>query len=67
MRLVLVSACLAATPAFANDGFGGLSATGLTFGQTEAIAMEEERLFIGLDRITVDYVFRNLTDRDVTG
>ena len=67
MRLVLVSACLAAAPAFANDGFGGLSATGLTFGQTEAIAMEEERLYIGLDRIAVDYVFRNLTDKDVTG
>jgi hypothetical protein len=56
-----------ALPAAANDGFGGLSATGLTFGQTEAVAMEEERLFIGIDRIAVDYVFRNLTDQDVTG
>jgi hypothetical protein len=54
-------------PALANDGFGGFSATGLTFGQTEAVAMEEERLFIGIDKITVDYVFRNLTDQDVTG
>lgn len=56
-----------AAPALANDGFGGLSATGLTFGQTSAIAMEEEELFIGPDRITVDYTFRNLTQQDVTG
>jgi len=67
MRLSLVVALLTTTPVLANDGFGGLSATGLTFGQTEAVAMEEEQLFIGLDRVTVDYVFRNITDRDVTG
>jgi hypothetical protein len=71
MRAILFPAlCLLALfPAatLANDGFGGLSATGLTFGQTDAVAMEEERLFIGIDRIAVDYVFRNLTDQDVTG
>lgn len=68
MRKILVSTLLFATgPAFANDGFGGLSATGLTFSRTEAVAMEEENLFIGIDRIAVDYVFRNLTDADVTG
>ncbi|MFN3994670.1 MAG: DUF4424 family protein [Tabrizicola flagellatus] len=68
MRLSLlpVALCLA-TPVHANDGFGGLSATGLTFGKTDSIAMEEENLFIGIDRIAVDYVFRNLTDADVTG
>ena len=54
-------------PAAANDGFGGLSATGLTFGRTDAVAMLEEDLFIGLDRISVDYLFRNTTDADVTG
>lgn len=67
MRLFLCLSALLATPTLANDGFGGLSATGLTFGQTEAVAMEEERLFIGIDRIAVDYVFRNITDADVTG
>jgi len=66
MRLFLLSLALA-TPALANDGFGGLSATGLTFGQTDAVAMEEESLFIGIDRIAVDYTFRNTTDQDVTG
>ena len=66
MRLTLGLVLLAA-PALANDGFGGLSATGLSFGKTDAVAMEEERLFIGLDTIAVDYVFRNSTDKDVTG
>jgi hypothetical protein len=67
MRLPLCLIALLACPVHANDGFGGLSATGLTFGQTEAVAMEEEKLFIGIDRISVDYMFRNLTDQDVTG
>lgn len=67
MRLSLLLALFLAAPALANDGFGGLSATGLTFGQTDAVAMEEERLFIGIDTIAVDYVFRNSTDKDVTG
>ncbi|MBA3908370.1 MAG: hypothetical protein C0524_00500 [Rhodobacter sp.] len=68
MRLSLcLAATLLATPALANDGFGGLSATGLTFGQTDAVALEEEDLFISIDRIAVDYVFRNITSADVTG
>ena len=71
MRLLLALALLAtpafAPPALANDGFGGLSATGLTFSQTDAVAMETEDLFIGIDRITVDYTFRNITSADVTG
>jgi hypothetical protein len=68
MRLLPVLVLLALPlPAAANDGWGGLSATGLTFGQTEAVAMLEEDLFISMDRIAVDYVFRNISDADVTG
>ena len=68
MRHILFALCIVtAAPAFANDGFGGLSATGLTFGQTEAVAMETEDLFISPTRIEVAYTFRNLTDQDVTG
>lgn len=59
--------CLVAMPVHANDGWGGLAATGLTFGQTEAVQMAEEDLFIGMDEIRVSYVFRNLSDSDVTG
>lgn len=65
---VVLATCLALSgPAVANDGFGGLSSTGLTFGQTDAIAMVEEDLFIGLDAVRVDYLFRNITGSDVTG
>lgn len=69
MRLVLClsAICATAMPGWANDGFGGLTATGLTFDQTEAVEMVEENLFIGIDRINVDYVFHNITDQDVTG
>lgn len=67
MRPILLSLCLLPLPALANDGFGGLSATGLTFSQTEDVALETEDLFIRPDRITVSYQFRNLTDADVTG
>lgn len=67
MRPFLLALCTLAPPAFANDGFGGLSATGLTFSQTEAVAMETEDLFISPTRIEVAYTFRNLTQQDVTG
>ncbi|ESW59493.1 MAG: hypothetical protein Q27BPR15_17155 [Rhodobacter sp. CACIA14H1] len=64
---VTVALTLLGSAALANDGFGGLSATGLTFARTDAVAMESEDLFISLDRIRVAYTFRNLTDADVTG
>ena len=69
MRLLTALALLllALSPARANDGFGGISATGLTFAQTDAVSMESEDLYISRDKVRVTYVFRNLTDRDVTG
>ena len=71
MRAIFLAALIAvppaAGPALANDGYGGLTATGLTFGQTEAVQMVSEDLYIGPDRISVDYTFRNITGTDVTG
>jgi hypothetical protein len=64
---LLTALCLAPGQGWANDGFGGLSATGLTFQQTDAVAMLEEDLFIGLDEIRVDYVFKNHSAATVTG
>ena len=66
MRLALCLCTALATAADANDSAGGLTATGLVFGQTDQVVMVEEDLFIGLDRIAVDYVFRNVSDRDFT-
>ncbi len=68
MRLTFIAALiLLPLTAHANDGWGGLAATGLTFGQTDAVAMQEEELFISQDKISVDYLFKNITDQDVTG
>lgn len=72
MRPTLIAApiaalCLLPLTAHANDGWGGVAATGLTFGQTDAVAMQEEDLFISRDQIRVEYVFENLTTQDVTG
>lgn len=66
LRLAALAALLAGTAA-ANDGFGGLSATGLQFEKTGAVAMVSEDLRIAMDQITVGYVFRNETAEDVTG
>ncbi|WP_103258393.1 DUF4424 family protein [Tabrizicola aquatica] len=68
MRLPLLLAVLSyATPACPDPIFGGLTSTGLQFDQTEAVALIEQDLRIDPDRITVDYLFRNLTAADVTG
>ena len=63
----LAAATLVAGQAQANDGFAGITATGLEFSKTDAVAMQSEDLFIGLDRISVHYVFRNTTSADVAG
>ncbi|MBL9010999.1 MAG: DUF4424 domain-containing protein [Alphaproteobacteria bacterium] len=60
-------AAVLAAPAFANDGFGGLTATGLQFQDTADVQMLSEDLFLGLDQIRVSYVFRHTGEEDVTG
>lgn len=67
LKVSLAGLLLSTTAALANDGFGGLSATGLTFGQTDAVAMQDEDLYISPTEIKVAYVFRNHTSADVTG
>lgn len=62
--LTVLASCVSAN---ANAGWGGITATGLTFSETESVQMVEEDLVIGPDRISVDYVFRNITGQDVTG
>lgn len=62
--LMLLMSCGSAS---ANAGWGGFTATGLEFQQTDAVALIEEELRIGMDRIRVEYVFLNVTKTDVTG
>ena len=61
------AAALLAGAASANDGFAGITAAGLEFGKTDAVAMVSEDLRIGIDQIRVDYVFRNESAADVSG
>ena len=50
---------LAAVPAFANDGFMGLPAGGLTLQQSADIRMMDEDLYLSLEEVRVAYQFRN--------
>lgn len=64
-RLVAVCSVLASAPALANDSIAELGTGGLILSRTDAISMAKEDLFISKDKVTVDYVFKNETDKDV--
>ncbi len=68
-RLLSAAAALAllAGSAAANDGFAGVTATGLEFQKTDKISMETEDLRIGIYDISVAYTFKNTSNEDVTG
>lgn len=66
MTAAAVTALMAGVSA-ANDGFAGITATGLEFGKTDKIAMQSEDLYIGMHEIRVAYVFKNTSAEDVTG
>ncbi|MCC6919113.1 MAG: DUF4424 family protein [Alphaproteobacteria bacterium] len=71
MRRIWVAATAAAAllcgPASANDGFGGLTATGLQFDKTGVVQMLSEDLYISLKQVRVAYIFRHRGGADVTG
>lgn len=56
---------LAASPTFANDSTAELGTGGLILSRSDVISMEKEDLFISPQRVTVDYVFQNRSDKDV--
>ncbi|MEP6566755.1 MAG: DUF4424 domain-containing protein [Mesorhizobium sp.] len=65
-RYVLTAALtLCASSALANDSIAELSTGGLILSRSDAVAMESEDLHISPKEVTVDYVFRNTTDKDV--
>jgi hypothetical protein len=65
MTPLLLAACLAPGLAAANDGVASVSAGGITFRKTSAIAMKKEVLNVGHDLISVDYEFVNESASDV--
>ena len=65
MRALGLLLCLGGAAVSANDSVATLGAGGLVFTKTEAIAMEQEDLFISEDNIRVAYVFRNTSKKDI--
>ena len=61
-----LSAALFASTALANDTMAELKTGGLQFVQSGEVTMAEEHLSISPETITVDYVFRNSAERDIT-
>jgi hypothetical protein len=61
----LAIALVAASPAAANDSMVSIEVGGLVLERTDAIRMASEDLRIGMDRVSVDYLFENLTDKAV--
>jgi hypothetical protein len=51
---------------YANDSAAAIAAGGIQLTRQENISMEKEVLFISKDKVTVDYEFKNLTDKDIT-
>jgi len=61
----LALALLTGAPASANDSYATLGAGGLRLEATDAVAMEQEDLFLSREEVRVAYVFRTLAPRDV--
>ncbi|MFD1746660.1 DUF4424 domain-containing protein [Rhizobium helianthi] len=55
-----------AKSAAANDTMAELRTGGLEYVISSHITMAEEELFLSMDEVRVDYVFRNESDKDVT-
>lgn len=66
-RLALAAglALLAALPAWANDSVAAFGIGGLTLSRSEAIRLDQEELFISREQVRVNYIFTNITDRDI--
>jgi Domain of unknown function (DUF4424) len=62
---IFLTALLTASSAQANDTMAELAAGGIQYVKSDAVEMVEERLYVSLDKVTVDYVFENKSDNDV--
>ncbi len=66
LGLFAAAALLGSATARANDSSANLGVGGLEFVFNDRVEMRSEDLFISEKEIRVRYVFRNLSDRDVT-
>ncbi|MCM2402926.1 DUF4424 domain-containing protein [Rhizobium sp. S153] len=67
MKQVLLAAIgvLGAMPVLANDTMAEVKTGGLVYVQTTEVEMTSEELFISSERVEVNYVFHNGTDKDI--
>ncbi len=63
VSLFLIAVCV---PACADDTAVSVAAGGIQLRKEARISMDKERLTITLDKVTVDFWFRNETNKDVT-
>ncbi len=63
---IVLAAALAAGAAIANDSTAETAAGGLVLKQNADIDMVSEDLFVSVEQIRVQYVFRNRAARDVS-
>src|SRR5215470_9413815 len=64
-RLIVACGVLASGAALANDSVAELGTGGIIVSHTDAVSMLSENLSISLEKVSVDYVFKNETDKDV--
>lgn len=65
VALLALLTAFAASPALANDTTAELKTGGLQYTRSDAISMEEEKLYISPKEVRVDYVYRNTSDKPV--
>jgi hypothetical protein len=54
-----------ARPAPANDSMAAIGIGGLALVRSEAVRLDRQELFISRERVRVEYLFTNTTDRDI--
>jgi len=65
MMAGLAALMLSAAAAMANDSVAEIGAGGLVLGRSDVVSIERETLYLSMDEVRVDYVFRNNSDADV--
>jgi hypothetical protein len=63
---LLFASVFSLSVAYANDSAAAVAAGGILLARQENISMEKEVLVIRKDKVTVDYEFKNLSDKDIT-
>jgi hypothetical protein len=66
LSVLILVASFATSTALADDGAASIAAGGIVMTREPRITMAKEVLFIGWDKVVVDYDFRNDSDTDIT-